>query len=375
MDKIETIIFPSPLGVLKCFSFHHILGPEYKYSDKEKLNLDEVMVAVNNSIFPNGIRPSSGQFLVMFHYPFQLIRSIYTTFYNWPSREDSPPTYHSMQFYIKAVEKLRRRKDGNEQCYDWKQFDSETMEDVMLDVGCRPPYWTSRYNHPLCNSSVQMENIVLHNSAKLFQDDKFQKTIPPCVEMKKIDVEFEEYSGDESKNDFSNDFYDHCADIAGGKDNWFIIHVNFWASIDFKEIKQIRAYSIMSAIGNASGYIGFLVGCSISELPTLIFWLCAKTKQFVIYLTSRKEEYSTEVVDEYDTSDNDEEEEHEKMENMAGGGNQVTFYFREYINGVETRMNETVCNLQQDVQQQFDKKTRILAQQLRRKVSTNDQNE
>ena len=136
---------------------------------------------------------------------------LYTTFYNWPSREDSPSTYHSMQFFIKAVEKLKRGIDGNEHCYDWKHFDLEAMEDVMLDVGCRPPYWTSQYNHPLCNSSSQMENIISRNSVKLFQDDTYPKMTPPCVEMKKIDVVFEEYTGDESKNEFSNDFYNHCA--------------------------------------------------------------------------------------------------------------------------------------------------------------------
>ena len=278
IKKIETVIFPSPLGVLKCFSFHLILGFDYEYNDKEKMNLDEVMIAINNSIFPNEVRPSSGQFLVMFHYPFQLIRSIYTTFYNWPSRENLSPTYYSMQFYIHAVEKLKRRTGWNHHCYDWKDFDSRTMEDVMSAVGCKPPYWNSMHNHPNCNNSDQMEKISLHNQAKLYHNDQFQLPVPPCVEIKKMDVKFEELIGDESKNEFSKHFYDHCADIAGGKDNWFVIHLHFWASIDFKEIKQIRAYSIMSVIGNASGYIGFAIGWSISELPRLIFWLYAKAK-------------------------------------------------------------------------------------------------
>ena len=79
----------------------------------------------------------------------------------------------------------------------------------MSAVGCQPPYWISKYNHPSCNTSDQMEKIILHNQAKLFQDDQFQKPTPPCVEIKKMDVEFEEHTGDESKNDFSNDFYDH----------------------------------------------------------------------------------------------------------------------------------------------------------------------
>ena len=48
--------------------------------------------------------------------------------------------------------------------------------------------------------------------------------------------------------------------------------------------KQIRAYPIMSTIGNASGYIGFLVGVSISELPQLIFWLFSKCKHYYEHL-------------------------------------------------------------------------------------------
>ena len=96
----------------------------------------------------------------------------------------------------------------------------------------------------------------------------------------KIDIKFEEITSYE--NEVSKFFYDQCAKIAGGKENWFVIHLHFWSSIDFKEIKQIRAYSMMSVIGNASGYIGFAVGWSISELPRLIFWLYAKTKKPII---------------------------------------------------------------------------------------------
>ena len=72
IHKIDTVIFPSPLGVLKCFSFHHILGLNYNidaHGMHDNVNLDEVMVSLNSSVFPNGSRPSSGRFLIMFHYP------------------------------------------------------------------------------------------------------------------------------------------------------------------------------------------------------------------------------------------------------------------------------------------------------------------
>ena len=283
IQKIDTVVFPSPLGVLKCFSFHHIIGPKYNLNFNEnkkanKLNLDEVMIAVNNSVFPSGIRPSSGRFLIMFHYPFQLVRSIYTTFYNWPIQEDAASRYYAMQFHIKSVETLKRREDGNKECYDWKHFDTKTIEDVMVSVGCQPPYWKSQHNLSPCTSSQQIKDIASHYQAKLYQDDNFEKVIPPCVEIKKVDVEFREDIGDNSKNEFSNDFYDQFATKAGTKHGWFIIHLHFWSSIDFKEIKQIRAYSILSAIGNASGYVGVLVGVSLAQLPHLIFWSCSKIK-------------------------------------------------------------------------------------------------
>ena len=111
----------------------------------------------------------------------------------------SPFGHASMQFHIKAVETLKRRTDGNTECYDWKYFDSETIEDVMKSVGCQPPYWKSIYNnHSSCNSSAQMRSIATHYQAKLYQDDQFQNVIPPCVEIKKVDVEFDEDIGDKS---------------------------------------------------------------------------------------------------------------------------------------------------------------------------------
>ena len=284
IQKIDTVVFPSPLGVLKCFSFHHIIGLNYTLNNQKnvksgKLNLDEVMISINNSIFPNGIRPASGRFLIMFHYPFQIVRSIYTTFYNWPSQENSNSRYYAMQFHIKSVETLKRRKDGNRECYDWKHYDSKTIEDVMQSVGCQPPYWKSKYKRQPCHSSTQMKRIASHYQAKLYQDDHFEKVVPPCVEIKKVDIEFEEDIGDKRKNEFSNDFYDQFASKAGTKDGWFIIHLHFWSSIDFKEIKQIRAYPIMSAIGNASGYVGVLVGASLTQLPHFIFWIISKIKR------------------------------------------------------------------------------------------------
>ena len=43
-----------------------------------------------------------------------------------------------------------------------------------------------------------------------------------------------ELNGDENMIEFTKHFYDQCANITGGKENWFVIHLHFWSSIDFK---------------------------------------------------------------------------------------------------------------------------------------------
>ena len=120
-----------------------------------------------------------------------------------------------------------------------------------------------------------MKKIASHYQAQLYQNSQFQKVVPPCVEMKKIDVELAEDGGDKSKNNFNNEFYEQFARLAGTRDDWFIIHLHFWAAIDFKEIKQIRAYSVMNAVGNAAGCLGLVLGVSISQL---IVWVTRQIK-------------------------------------------------------------------------------------------------
>ena len=57
-------------------------------------------------------------------------------------------------------------------------------------------------------------------------------------------------------------------------DDAWILRVTY-RSEEYKEIKQVRAYDVQSLIGNAGGYIGLILGCSIRELP-FIFGLCYK---------------------------------------------------------------------------------------------------
>ena len=52
-------------------------------------------------------------------------------------------------------------------------------------------------------------------------------------------------------------------------DDFFVLNINF-QSPTFKEIKQVRAYSTQTLIGNAGGYIGLLLGYTIRQIPMFL---------------------------------------------------------------------------------------------------------
>ena len=244
----------STQGVMKCFSF--------KYDAKGII--DEAYIAINNSIYPNGIRPRR-RFKIMFHYPDQITKGLKNLFYNWPLRNNPMDEYYSMTFDISNPEILKRRKNGREQCYDWKDYDVTTSEEVMRSVGCRPPYWKSRFDYPSCLSQLQLKNMTEQYLAKQVSDDQFQKYVPPCIEITKMDVEFGELPGEYEQFAYET-VYKRFIKDAGTARGWFVINTKLWKSTYFKEIKKVRAYSFQSMIGNSGGYIGLMVGITICDL-------------------------------------------------------------------------------------------------------------
>ena len=237
----------SSLGVMECFSFQHVIDDV----------VDEVFIALNNSIHPNGLRPTIDGFLVLFHYPHQITRGHTNVFYTWPKRSTAMDDYYKMHFYLSNVEILKRRMDGREQCYDWKDYDIKVIEDVMRLVGCRPPYWKSKYDHPECKSQAQLTDTKLQFLGKVYGT----RSIPPCTEITKMDVRYEEKVGE--RNYLS--VLENLEKTAGTKKGWFVINISFWQATKFKEILKVKAYTFQNMIGNSGGYIGLLVGVTISD--------------------------------------------------------------------------------------------------------------
>ena len=93
--------------------------------------------------------------------------------------------------------------------------------------------------------------------------------LDPCLGIERLQVEYQEVDLDKfpfSKEEQKDD-----------DDDWFMIEYLIQATT-FKEIKQTRAYSVQSLIGNLGGYIGLCLGYAILNLPSMVIdiWMTLK---------------------------------------------------------------------------------------------------
>ena len=127
----------------KCFSF------DTPYIEKSKIA--SMGIAMKTSIFFNRTRPHKPEYnvqisnwsglFVLFHYPGQLHRSTSTEKSNWPLRKSNNGSY-DMRFTLKGMEVSEQRNKANKPCNkNWKFDDVSIIDDVILQTGCRLPYW------------------------------------------------------------------------------------------------------------------------------------------------------------------------------------------------------------------------------------------
>ena len=114
---------------------------------------------------------------------------------------------------------------------------------------------------PMCSTMDQMREIRKRFTALLSQDGA-----PPCSEVQGMQVKYNEYHPDDVEE---KGWYDNLKTDFSAINGWFQVRVDFRRNT-FKEIKQKRAYTPQSLIGNAGGYVGLFVGYTVAELPILL---------------------------------------------------------------------------------------------------------
>ena len=142
------------------------------------------------------MRPSepneNGGFVTFFHYPGQWITSSYTNKFQWSDKtEESSP--YTMEFRIQAIQTMKIRNRKQKPCHEnMRSFDTLWMNNLMLQVGCRPPHFNTTLHLPLCNKKQDM--YILRRQPSIFILDKYYL---PCKSIQNLRYDY--YERDEKK--------------------------------------------------------------------------------------------------------------------------------------------------------------------------------
>ena len=207
------------------FSLSHVFYYDYStlyncydISAPHDGSISEFYIRVNSSIFPSGIRPADTGFMILIHYPNQLLITS-NRMKHWPQDRNIMDSYQ-MTFRIREAEVLKRRQKRDRPCNEnWEEHDTYIKNQYATTLGCRPPYLNKIDGVPICSTKEQMKKMFI-----LREDD--YGVSPPCKEMKNILSSYEENSLDSEK-------------LSWARKGVFWIGVVF-SDEDFKEISQTR---------------------------------------------------------------------------------------------------------------------------------------
>ena len=254
----------------------------------QNMLLHSASIKLRKSIFSSGVRPTTGQFFVLLSYPNQMYRGLSSSFNTWPSRTNHSTKNYNMRFLLKGMEVLRRRQKKDQKCYIPKHFDDMIFEGIISRTGCRPIFWHLNTSAPLCTTHESYQRIMMEHTDQVARLNKTTKYPEPCLEIQKLQIEYI----DEDIQSL-DDNHNRTSEL---KDNdWFMIEFTIMTN-NFKEIKQIRQYSVQSLVGNLGGYIGLCLGYAILNLPSIVLEIWNYMKQ-VCHCFKRKKYHSTDAND------------------------------------------------------------------------------
>jgi hypothetical protein len=251
-EMVSTHSWPWRSCMMKCFSF------EVPF---KKDNLaDYLSIWFNNTIFPNGTRPNDGWssrgLQVFVHYPNQFGRSYKNKRRFWKTRYSNDA--YRMRFYFKGMEVLEKRHKPYDKCEEDTPYDEWLVQHIVEIIQCRPPYWNVVGNFSVCVTPDQ-----LGEATKLFSEFFYgvQKWLPPCTEIKKVDLNYRE-TEERRPTD---------------PDQTRI--VVYFETDSYKDIRQIRAYPMMSLFGNVGGFVGLFMGNALVKFPSFVRFTFAYMKR------------------------------------------------------------------------------------------------
>ena len=204
---------------IKCFGFQ----PKFT-------NIFQLVLTFNASVYPDGIRPSSGLSTgVALHLPNQISLAGNYFKYTWPKRNDKKR--YSMEVKLQQIDLFRRRSKRNDPCTDTLNFDQTILDEHLQNIGCKAPYQKTNKSLETCDSKKKMLD------AKF---DPFLDEIPKkaCTSASALSFSYDEPDW-------------------RGTDSFDVV---LYYPNQYRQIKMIQAIDLHTLIGNAGAYIGLFLG-------------------------------------------------------------------------------------------------------------------
>jgi len=223
---------------------------------------------MKRDIFPDRIRPQAAGFVLLYHYPNQILSSFHTVKRQWGKMDNL--TNYMLSFNIRYMQAVRYRyKHALDNCIqDYKNYDEIILQKHLMDVGCKAPDQITRDDIQVCKTKEEIKKARFLFS---LQGD----TPQPCRKIEWLDLEI----GESDHSDFIKDHDEAYLKkrLRFPQKYWN----NYWGLVvrlltpRFKLITHQKEVDFQTLVGYVGGYIGILLGFALVQLPDAILsmWL------------------------------------------------------------------------------------------------------
>ena len=232
-----------------CFTRNNDFGPQ-KVRTHEKLMINwEFLKAAN------------GTFRIYHHNKQQFQRRICKYII---SKETSMIIHGKLEFWVSEVTLLRRRVDANDPCDPIVNDDEQSLNMIMKQVNCTPPYWKSMFpkvaHYPDCKDSKQLKDIsdIITEPAKMIR--VFDKYTMPC-------------------NKMSSTVTFHMKPAKEDDDKKLYLEFNYLEDT-YQEVFNQKDFGLEMLGSSIGGFIGMFLGYSLLQCPELIGSIVGSMKKF-----------------------------------------------------------------------------------------------
>ena len=191
-------------------------------------------------------------FMVTFNYPKQMMSGNVKGKKNWPLREKNESKSYVMEFNLQNLEVVHNRRKRRMRCKNFP-FDQDSKEfHTMVEMaGCLPLFININTTY-LSSCKTQPQMTEAYNAIQEYfanRDDYVEDIC--CRHLAKVDYDYWEY------------------DMRSDRSDYFNITINYIDS-KYREIREVKAFTIYSLFGNIGGYVGIFIGYAFFHIPGII---------------------------------------------------------------------------------------------------------